>query len=74
LHNAAGYVWVDELRTTAHTAHIPILLVCGMQPPRSIYEMLASAGVPIIEKPFDLIAFNRCVAALIQPRARAIGA
>ena len=60
LHNAAGYVWVDELRTTAHTAHIPILLVCGMQPPRSIYEMLASAGVPIIRHHQDLVIYYFC--------------
>lgn len=73
-HNTAGYVWVDELRTSTRTAHIPVLLVCGMLPPRSIYEMLASAGVPIIEKPFDLLAFNRCVASLMHPQERAIGA
>ncbi|MCS6842080.1 MAG: response regulator [Roseiflexus sp.] len=74
IHATAGFIWVDELRTSAHTAHIPVLLVCGMLPPRSIYEMLASAGVPIIEKPFDLLAFNRCVASLVHPRERAIGA
>ncbi len=73
-HNMAGYVWIDELRTTTRTAHIPVLLVCGALPPRSIYEMLANAGVPIIEKPFDLIAFNRCVATLMRPQERAIGA
>lgn len=73
-HNAAGYVWVDELRTSNQTAHIPVLLVCSVLPPRSIYEMLANAGVPIIEKPFDLIAFNRCVAVLMHPRERVIGA
>ncbi|ABU56849.1 MULTISPECIES: two-component system response regulator [Roseiflexus] len=73
-HNTRGYVWIDELRTSNHTAHIPVLLVCGAPPPRSIYEMLANAGVPIIEKPFDLIAFNRCIAALMHSRERAIGA
>jgi two-component system response regulator MprA len=73
-HNVGGYVWVDELRTTTRTAHIPVLLVCGALPPRNIYEMLANAGVPIIEKPFDLIAFNRWVTALVHPQERAIGA
>ncbi len=73
-HHAAGYVWIDELRTTTNTSHIPVLLVCSALPPRSIYEMLAGMGVPIIEKPFDLIAFNRCVASLMRSQERAVGA
>lgn len=72
--NVAGYAWIDELRTATQTAHIPVLLVCGALPPRGIYEMLAGAGVPMIEKPFDLLAFNRHIASLIQPRERIIGA
>jgi len=74
LNNAAGYLWIDEIRNTAHTAHIPVLLVCGAIPPRSIYEMLGIVGVPIVEKPFDLRDFCRHVAAMIQPRERAVGA
>ena len=73
VNNVAGYVWVDELRTASQTAHIPVLLVCGALPPRGMYEMLASAGIPMIEKPFDLFAFSRRIAALVPPRERAIG-
>lgn len=72
--NVAGYVWVDELRAAPQTAHIPILLVCAALPPRGIYEMLAGSGVPMIEKPFDLLALTRHIGAMIRPRERALGA
>lgn len=74
LTNAAGYLWVDQMRSSDRTAHIPILLVCGALPPRAIYEMLGNAGIPVVEKPFDLIVFSRHVAALLRPYDRAVGA
>jgi DNA-binding response OmpR family regulator len=74
LSNTAGYVWVDQMRAGEHTAHIPILLVCGAMPPRLVYEMLGNAGVTMIEKPFDLLIFSRHVAALVHPHSRVLGA
>lgn len=74
LDNTAGYVWVDQMRSSERTAHIPILLVCGAMPPRLVYEMLGNAGVTMIEKPFDLLVFARHVAALVHPRTRVLGA
>lgn len=74
LSNAAGYIWIDQMRSGDRTSHIPMLLVCGALPPRSVYEMLGNAGVPVVEKPFDLMVFSRHVAALLRPRGRAVGA
>jgi DNA-binding response OmpR family regulator len=74
LSNTAGYVWVDKMRGSRLTAHIPILLVCGAMPPRIVYELLGNAGVTMVEKPFDLMVFSRHVAALVQPRENALGA
>ncbi|HWQ14450.1 MAG TPA: response regulator [Roseiflexaceae bacterium] len=74
LSNASGYIWVDQMRSSDATAHIPILLVCGALPPRIVYEMLGNAGVPVVEKPFDLLVFSRHVAALLRPHDRAVGA
>jgi hypothetical protein len=67
-------LWIDEMRSDERTTHIPILLVCGALPPRSVYEMLGNAGVPVLEKPFDLMVFSRHVAALLRPAGRAVGA
>jgi len=67
-------LWVDQMRNDDRTSHIPILLVCGALPPRSVYEMLGNVGVPMIEKPFDLVSFNRHVASLLRPFGRAVGA
>ena len=74
LTNAEGFMWVDRMRNNPHTAHIPIMLVCGALPPRSVYEMLGNAGVPLIEKPFDLLVFSRHIASLLAPASRAVGA
>jgi DNA-binding response OmpR family regulator len=74
LSNITGFTWIDQMRSGENTAHIPILLVCGALPPRSVYEMLGSAGVPVVEKPFDLLVFSRHVAALLRPYGRAVGA
>ena len=74
LSNAAGFMCVDMMRNDERTAHIPIMLVCGARPPRSVYEMLSLAGVPMLEKPFDLMVFCRHVAALLHPIGRTVGA
>jgi DNA-binding response OmpR family regulator len=71
--NAAGYLWADDLHTAPATAHIPILFVCGDQPTRSMMQLLGNAGIPVIEKPFDIFIFRKRVAALITPRARMAG-
>ena len=73
LTNTRGYLWVDEVRATPETAHIPILLVCGELPPRGVAELLGSAGIPVIEKPFDIFVFCRRVASLLTPRERMAG-
>ena len=71
--NAAGYLWADDLRNTPATAHIPILFVCGDQPSRSMMQLLGNAGIPVIEKPFDIFVFRKRMAALLTPRARMAG-
>jgi DNA-binding response OmpR family regulator len=71
--NAAGYLWADDLRTAPATAHIPIMFVCGDQPSRSMMQLLGNAGIPVIEKPFDIFVFRKRVAALLTPRARMAG-
>jgi two-component system phosphate regulon response regulator PhoB len=71
--NAAGYLWADELRATASTAHIPILFVCGDPPSRGMSQLLGNAGIPVIEKPFDIFVFRKRVAALLTPRERMAG-
>ena len=71
--DAAGYLWADDLRRAPATAHIPLLFVCGDQPSRSMMQLLGNAGIPVIEKPFDIFVFRRRVAALLTPRARMAG-
>jgi two-component system, OmpR family, phosphate regulon response regulator PhoB len=71
--NAAGYLWADDVRAAPATAHIPILFVCGDQPTRSMMQLLGNAGIPVIEKPFDIFVFRKRVAALLTPRARMAG-
>ena len=71
--NAAGYLWADDLRTAPATAHIPILFVCGDQPSRSMMQLLGNAGIPVIEKPFDIFIFRKRVVALLTPHARQAG-
>ena len=73
LTNTDGYLWVDDLRATPQTAHIPILFVCGDPPPRNISRVLDKAGIPVIEKPFDIFEFRECVATLLTPRERSAG-
>jgi DNA-binding response OmpR family regulator len=74
LSNADGFMWVDRMRSDDRTVHIPILLICGVLPPRSVYEMLGNIGVPVLEKPFDLLVFSRHIKALLRPADRAVGA
>src|SRR5262249_9130648 len=71
--NAAGYLWADDLRSAPATEHIPILFVCGDPPSRSMMQLLGNAGIPVIEKPFDIFVFRRRVATLLSPRARMAG-
>jgi two-component system, OmpR family, phosphate regulon response regulator PhoB len=71
--DAAGYLWADDLRTAPATAHIPILFVCGDPPSRSMMQLLGNAGIPVIEKPFDIFVFRKRVSALLTPRARMAG-
>src|SRR5437773_1497440 len=54
LTNSDGYLWIDDLRATPETAHIPVLLVCGDPPSRSLTRLLDKVGIPVIEKPFDI--------------------
>ena len=71
--NAAGYLWADEVRVSPPTAHIPILFVCGETPTRGMSQLLGNAGIPVIEKPFDIFVFRRRVTALLAPRERMAG-
>jgi DNA-binding response OmpR family regulator len=71
--NAAGYLWADEVRASPATAHIPILFVCGDIPSRGIVQLLGNAGIPVIEKPFDIFVFRKRVTALLAPRERMAG-
>ena len=73
LTDAGGYLWIDELRASPETEHIPVLLVCGDPPSRSISRLLDKAGVPVVEKPFDIVEFRDHVAALLTPRERMAG-
>ena len=74
LTNTDGYLWLDELRTSPETGHIPVLLVCGDPPSRGISRLLDKAGIPVIEKPFDVIQFREYVAGMLMPRERMAGA
>ena len=73
LDNTAGYLWAEDLRAEPKTAHIPILFVCGDPPSRGISQLLGSAGIPVIEKPFDIFVFRNRIAALLTPRERMAG-
>jgi two-component system, OmpR family, phosphate regulon response regulator PhoB len=73
LTNATGYLWADELRAAPETTHIPVLFVCGDPPSRGMSQLLGNAGIPVIEKPFDIFVFRKRVAALLTPRERAAG-
>jgi DNA-binding response OmpR family regulator len=72
LTNTAGYLWASELRAAQETAHIPILFVCGDPPTRGIIGLLGSAGISVIEKPFDIFVFRNRIDALLA-RERAVG-
>jgi len=72
LTNASGYVWAAAVRMTPETAHIPILFVCGDPPSRGIVDMLATSGISVIEKPFDIFVFRNRVDALLS-RERMVG-
>ena len=71
--NAAGYLWADEVRASPQTAHIPILFVCGETPSRGMSHLLGNAGIPVLEKPFDIFVFRKRVTALLAPRERMAG-
>lgn len=71
--NATGYLWLDQIRNSADYRHIPALLVSDTTPPRGVVEMLGNLGVPLVEKPFDLIVFCRYVAGLLAPHERSVG-
>jgi DNA-binding response OmpR family regulator len=74
LTNTDGYLWIDELRTTPETGHIPVLFVCGDPPSRGVSRRLDQAGIPVIEKPFDVSQFREYVAGMLEPRERMAGA
>lgn len=69
-----GYHWIDDLRATSGASQIPLLFICSEPPPRVIAEMLGNAGIPMLEKPFDIFIFRRRVSALLPPRERMAGA
>ncbi|MBK9944069.1 MAG: response regulator [Kouleothrix sp.] len=71
--NSAGYTWAEALANAEDTALIPILFVCGDPPQRTTLEVLGSAGISVIEKPFDIFVFRKRVAALLGIRERALG-
>jgi two-component system, OmpR family, phosphate regulon response regulator PhoB len=71
--NAAGYLWADEVRASPPTAHIPILFVCGEMLSRGMSHLLGNAGIPVIEKPFDIFVFRKRVTGLLAPRERMAG-
>lgn len=74
LTNTDGYLWIDELRTTPETEHIPVLFVCGDPPSRGVSRRLDQAGIPVIEKPFDVSQFREYVAGMLEPHERMAGA
>jgi DNA-binding response OmpR family regulator len=74
LTNTDGYLWIDELRAAPETEHIPVLFVCGDSPSRGVSRQLDQAGIPVIEKPFDVIQFREYVAGMLEPRERMAGA
>ena len=73
LTDAAGYLWADDLRASHATEHIPILFVCGDPPSRTMMQLLGNAGIPVIEKPFDIFVFRKRVSALLAPHERMAG-
>ena len=73
LTNADGYGWIESLRGSSKTAHIPILLVVGALPPRATLELIGTAGVSVIEKPFDIFVFRNRITALLGLRERVAG-
>jgi len=73
LTNTDGYLWIDELRTAPETEHIPVLFVCGDPPSRGVSRRLDQAGIPVIEKPFDVSQFREYVAGMLEPRERMAG-
>ena len=74
LSNTSGYSWAETLRRSNETAHIPVLFVCGDQPPRATLEALGQAGISVIDKPFDIFMFRNRVSALLGARERVAGA
>ena len=72
--NMAGYSWAESVRRAPNTAHIPILFVCSEPPSRATGEMIANAGIALIEKPFDIFVFRNRVVALLGMRERTAGA
>jgi DNA-binding response OmpR family regulator len=74
LGDTAGYRWIDDIHTASQTRQIPLLFICSEPPPRPVAELLGNAGIPLLEKPFDIFVFRRRVAALLPPRERMAGA
>jgi DNA-binding response OmpR family regulator len=74
LNNADGYRWAEKVRVSTETAHIPILFVCGDQPPRATLEALGNVGISVIDKPFDIFIFRNRITALLGACERVAGA
>lgn len=70
---AAGYLWVDEIRSSPEYGGVPVLLVCDAQPPRGIRDLLVELCVPVIEKPFDINVFCRILDSVLPLQQREIG-
>lgn len=60
------------LRAAPETVHVPLLVVCDDAPPAT--DRHGYAGIPFIQKPFDIVDFRRRVAAAVLPRERSAGA
>jgi DNA-binding response OmpR family regulator len=73
LNNTSGYGWAETVRRSNKTAHIPVLLVCGDQPPRATLETIGQAGISVIDKPFDIFIFRNRISALLGARERVAG-
>jgi PleD family two-component response regulator len=72
LTNTSGYLWAAQLRMVPETEQLPILFVCGDPPTRGVIEMLGSAGIAVIDKPFDIFVFRNRLEALLA-RERVVG-
>jgi two-component system phosphate regulon response regulator PhoB len=63
---------VGDLRASAETAHIPIIMMTGGYPTATLTTLLASERIPLLIKPFSL---DQLVASIksMTSRERAIG-